>query len=63
MDATAEGGAYVGKGGKWCSIRYKWCISHRETGGGGRDRKDLTGGEDAEETSGDDSEEGSDDRQ
>ena len=52
MDATAEGGAYIGKDKKsWCSVRDTWCNSHRETGGDGRDRKDLTGEGDAEESS------------
>lgn len=29
MDATAEGGAYVGRHGEWRSVRDTWCNSHR----------------------------------
>ena len=62
MDATAEGGAYVGQDRKWWrSVRDTWCNFHRETVGDGRDRIDLTGIGDAEETSEESSEQISED--
>ena len=51
MDATAEGGAYVGQDRKrWRSVRDTWCNSHRETREGGRGQIDLTSEGSAEET-------------
>ena len=51
MDATAEGGAYLGPDGTWRSVRDTWCNSHREIGEQGRNQMDLKGQGDAEETS------------
>ena len=51
MDATAEDGAYVGRDGKWRSVRDTWCNSHRTTTEDRKSQSEVTSEEDAEDES------------
>lgn len=48
MDATAEGEAYVGRDGKWRSVRDTWCNSHRNPTEDRSGQADVTSQEDPE---------------
>lgn len=51
MDATAEGGAYVGRDGRWRSVRDTWCNSHRSRTENRSGQADVTSQEDPEDDS------------
>lgn len=51
MDATAEGGAYVGRDGTWRSVRDTWCNSHSNPTENRSGQADVTSQEDPEDAS------------